>query len=672
MKRVLCILFALLLSFCSFVSCGELDDTDEIDASNSNDVLDENISDLGHEESSTEGESAYDEGLVFELSKDETYCKVVGYNGNSSTVVVPSSYDKVPVTRIEEFAFYKKNGLETLVLPDTINHIDERGVAGCDNLTNVIITETEWGLRDTFKTCVEDFNSCKLQYNEYENGLYLGNPDNPYLVFMKMKDDSQSAISINENTKYISYGAFRDSKLSDVIIPNSVVSIGNVAFQNCDSLRNVDISDFVLKIGISCFGGCSLLTKLDLPKGLEKIERTAFANCDALAVVDFPEGLEEIGSGAFEGCDSLVNVNIPNSIKKISCDAFEKCGNLAYNVIPYNEAKTHCAYYLGNENNPYLVLAEYTAPTGFYERVFEIHKDTKILLDAFRGMNVSSIEIPDSVCYIGSNAFAYCRSLTEIEIPDSVEYIGSYAFANCNELEKVSISKSVAEICEGTFQGCWALKSVEIPETVVKLGIGAFADTGLIDVVIPNFVTHFEGSTFSGCDNLVNVTLPSNVTGICYRMFSGCESLTNIVIPDSVTYIGSGAFSECGLRDISILPESVTEIGDSAFSGCESLISASIPYSVTKIGEEAFYGCPSLTSVTIPESVNEIGEYAFSDCESLESIIIPGTVEVMGAAVFKNCKKMTCIYCESVAKPEKWSDQWTYMYSGTVRWGYKE
>ncbi len=150
-----------------------------------------------------------------------------------------------------------------------------------------------------------------------------------------------------------------------VKIPNGIVAIGWHAFEDCASLRSVDISDCVKKICYSAFSGCEdidvtykgtfkdwcamdmdscllknaksitlfdgidprNLTKIDADylKGVTRIGKYAFYGCKSLKSVMIPEGVTEIGSRAFENCELLKSVTIPKSMKKIGYGAFSVC-----------------------------------------------------------------------------------------------------------------------------------------------------------------------------------------------------------------------------------------------------------------------------------------------------------------------------------------------------------
>jgi len=207
---------------------------------------------------------------------------------------------------------------------------------------------------------------------------------------------------------------------------------------------------------------------------------------------------------------------------------------------------------------------------------------------------------------IGTRAFSECHNLTSITIPDGVCYIGGNAFNKCENLKSVTLPDSATVICKYAFMDCSALTSITIPY-----------GTTTID-------TH----TFSGCHSLENVTIPDSVTSIEVGAFMGCWALKSITIPDGVTSIGRAAFQWChSLANVTI-PDSVTSVGGSAFDGCRSLKSITIPDGVTSILLYTFSGCHALTDVTLLGNVTSIAKGscdAFMDCPALTAIISPAT-----------------------------------------------
>ena len=245
---------------------------------------------------------------------------------------------------------------------------------------------------------------------------------------------------------------------------------------------------------------------------------------------------------------------------------------------------------------------------------------------------LSSINLPNTLKYIGDGAFSNCSNLKTIEIPLSVEEIGSYAFENCSKLNDIYIPDNVESMGYSMIQGCSNVKTISIP----------FLDF--------RFRSMFGGNV---PDCLNKVELRGGIA-IIDEAFKDCHKITEIVLPDTIT-----------------------SIGESAFSGCNSLIKIKIPSKVISIGRHAFYKCYSITEVIIPYGVETIDSIAFVDCTNLKKITIPNSVKTMGYYVFSGCKNLT-IYCGVDYQPIGWDDDWNYMgYDNgsqycPVIWGYND
>lgn len=233
---------------------------------------------------------------------------------------------------------------------------------------------------------------------------------------------------------------------------------------------------------------------------------------------------------------------------------------------------------------------------------------------------LTSVQIPDTVTEIGSNAFYNCTSLKSVTIQDNkpscVKKIGRQTFMFCSELTYISILDSVTEIGSEAFHQCEKLDTVTIPEGVTSVADGMF----------------------SYCYSLHTVTLPDSVTAIEERAFTG-TALTQIHIPANVAQIGTDAFSECfALSAITSDSESYPSIDnvlyEKAANGDYALIrypsqradpAFKIPNGVARIETHAFAGCARLERIAIPSSVTKISEYAFSNCTALNNIEYSGS-----------------------------------------------
>jgi hypothetical protein len=114
-----------------------------------------------------------------------------------------------------------------------------------------------------------------------------------------------------------------------VTIPNSVTSIGNVAFSTCSSLRSITIPNSVTNISIRLFEQCTSLTNVNIPNSIITIGEGAFDACTNLATLNIPESVTTIGNYAFRSCYSLTNLTFPGSLTTIGDTAFSSCIHLS-------------------------------------------------------------------------------------------------------------------------------------------------------------------------------------------------------------------------------------------------------------------------------------------------------------------------------------------------------
>lgn len=258
--------------------------------------------------------------------------------------------------------------------------------------------------------------------------------------------------------------------------------------------------------------------------------------------------------------------------------------------------------------------------------------------NAFNGTPLKTISLPQSVTYIGEEAFGDCEDLetinfpegltsigydafydcvklTEINLPESLTYIGTYAFGGCDALDNVVLPKGLKQLNSGVFSGCESLKTITLPEGLLSIGDSAFYGCSFTDIKIPDSVISISGSVFSNCDGLTDLVKINGVNYISEGMYGGCDGLTSITIPDNITNIDEEAFYNCeNLKEV-VLPNGLTKISDRMFEG-SGIESINIPASVTTIGSHAFGNCinPNFEVIVIPNSVTTIGEGAFYGC----------------------------------------------------------
>ena len=175
-------------------------------------------------------------------------------------------------------------------------------------------------------------------------------PDNVTIIdnFAFDRCSNLTTVEFGANSKLQSIGgwAFYDcTKLTNIIIPDSVTSIGSYAFNNCDGLTSVVIPDGVTSLGTFAFYSCGGLTSVVIGNGIATLEKCVFDGCTSLTSVIIPDSVTTIGYYAFSGCTGIKNVIIGNGVTDIKSHAFEDCTNLiSITITASSVAKCHGSF----------------------------------------------------------------------------------------------------------------------------------------------------------------------------------------------------------------------------------------------------------------------------------------------------------------------------------------
>lgn len=256
------------------------------------------------------------------------------------------------------------------------------------------------------------------------------------------------------------------SGLTSISIPKSVSNMGKGLFQNCTNLTSITVSsknpiydsrnncNAIIETAtnkIVC--GCKNTT---IPNTVICIGDGAFNFCQGLTSIIIPNTVTSIENGAFWGCKELTSIYIPNSVSFIGHGAFGCCPKIISIIVDDNninyDSREGCNAIIEKSSNILICGCKNTVIP---------HTVTGIGYEAFRGCTeLTSITIPNSVKYIQSIAFEGCWNLTSINIPDSVIWIGNSAFFNCSSLASITIPNSVTDISNEAFGNCGKLSSI--------------------------------------------------------------------------------------------------------------------------------------------------------------------------------------------------------------------
>lgn len=368
-----------------------------------------------------------------------------------------------------------------------------------------------------------------------------------------------TSISIPNTIKTIGTNALSCTYLKSVTIPESVTSVGEYAFVECDNLTTVYFNAIdcpkMGSINYTAFKGCDKLTNVYFGKKVKIIPDYGFINCTGLTSVTIPDSVTTIGRWAFEACTNLKSVNMGNSVINISGRAFSECNSLLSITLPITLK----------------LIGDYAF---------------------FNCDKLTTVTIPESVDSIGERVFQSCNGLKSVNY-NAKNCIGEFIFGNCEALQTVIFGDSVQIIPANCFCECSSLTSLSIPESVTTIGNGAFMNCTSLETINLNAIE---------CIRMGNTSYPA---------LEGCIALTTVNFGDNVKMIPGNAFRDCdGITSI-VLPESLNEIKAYAFTDCDGLLYVNIPDKVLRIGDQAFMDCSNVCSLTVGASVKSVGISAF-------------------------------------------------------------
>ena len=207
---------------------------------------------------------------------ENAFCGCIGL----TTISIPSS-----VAYIGKYAFASCKDLNSLTLANGVTNIDEYAFAFCSALTSISIPSsvTTIGYR-AFDSC----SSLTEIQVESDNTVF------------DSRENSNALIRTADNTLIVG--------CQNTTIPNSVTSIGELAFWNCINLASIVIPNNITSIGKCAFTGCTGLTSISIPNSVTSIEYCTFTDCSKLATVIIPNSVTKIGEGAFMRCSKLSDV----------------------------------------------------------------------------------------------------------------------------------------------------------------------------------------------------------------------------------------------------------------------------------------------------------------------------------------------------------------------------
>lgn len=463
------------------------------------------------------------DGVLFDKSKETLIKYPAGKEEESYSIPFGT-------ISIGDYAFYCSQHINHITIPESVTHIGNGSFWGSYNLVDVTLPDsiTHIGSRVFYDTACKNIT---LPDSVISLGRYDIDTPDPYESYVV-----NDIIYTGKIAYYVSF--ISSSTKGSAVIKNGTIAIADNTFAGRE-YETIILPGSLLNIGNNAFKECCNLSNITIPKNVTNIGDDAFTDCN-LNEVTIPANVKNIGEHAF-------GYTHPFNYDTLTYEYF-KIDNFTIKGIKGTAAEQ---YATDNGFNFIDISGTYDYPSSQYD--YTILEDGTIQLTKYNG-NDSDIEVPfeisgQKVTSIGNNAFSECNTIYSIVIPDSITNIGNAAFSNCSTLESISISDSVESIGSSAFSQCKRLKNI----------------------IIPDRVTIINDYTFFGCEKLESITISNNVTSIGNSAFMNCYSLSELSIPDGVTSIANCAFENC-LLDSIVIPKSVTNIEPYAFYNCDYVI----------------------------------------------------------------------------------------------------
>ena len=363
----------------------------------------------------------------------------------------------------------------------------------------------------------------------------VNNPHLLELYFPHLYDnDEEQNIFQGGNIHILEESAFENNVNLTAVTFSAVREIGNRAFFNCNSLKNID------------WGHCNCKGNTDDQQTWQEhtIGDSAFTNCYELEelYLDKLTMLSYLGEYSFYDCHSLTALTLPKSsnIKKIENYTFWNCNSLSSVTFPSNIKE------IG-------------------DHAFE------------NGYNISEINI-SGITTLGKSSFDNCSGATKLVLSEDWEIIPYRCFANCSSLTTLNLrsNNSGATVGRYAFSDCESLSSVTFGTNVDNIDMGAFYACGnLVNVEAVN-VKNIGIMAFS--NNPTQSLNLSNVEGIGSEAFKYNTSLSSVTIGEEIRIIGASAFTNCTyLKQVTIRATTPPEIGVDVFTDTASDLQIRVP-----------------------------------------------------------------------------------------------
>ena len=666
----------------------------------------------------------FSEGLEYASNEDGT-CTVIGLGTCTDRILrIPAEQDGQRVTGIAPWAFDDGHFLTEVHVPVGVSSISSEAFLGCNGMlrfsvdpNNEYYTDRDGVLFDKSGTCLiqypagreenvydipEDvtriegnaFVNCRFlteihipvgvteidgaPFHSFENSAQiLVDPANTAYrsedgvlftydmtrLIACLTDGEASVYRIPDGVTDLAEFSFVNARLTEIVIPDSVMNIRDFTFQGCSSLERITVSpdnphfcsaDGILytKDGDRLLRCPARKTSAEVFHGVCEIGNRAFDGCTELTELTLPYDLTHIGNNAFTGCENLTRITFSRRVEHVEQDAFADCTSLQE------------IFYAGSEEEWQTIRVEggnraLDAATIHYHATYGAHEHTERIDPA----------VAPTCTDVGYTEGSHCAFCGEILNPVRTQAPAGHA------VSEWIVDREAEPGVKGSRHGDCDVCGITVTETIkaysvgleycsngdgtcTVVGLGSCTD---LHIRVPHA---FEGErvtaigewAFGWCGHIIQVTIPEGVEAIHSNAFQGCENMTLINLPESLTTIGAWAFADCNRLTAIYLPSGVEHPDPEAFRGCYNLASIAVSPDNPHLRDlEGVLFDKELTTLVrypiaregeryeIPDSVTRLADWVFSDCHQIVELYIPASVAEISETALDACPNLAVL-----------------------------
>lgn len=345
-------------------------------------------------------------------------------------------------------AFLDCEKLQSIEIPDSVERINSYAFKGCKKLSEIDMSK---GIKYIEEGTFEGTKYYERGILEDEDGIYVGDALIKY-------ENKGSEIRVREGTRVIASKACAElDSLRTVVLPESIIVIGDGAFASCRNLSYCEMEKTPDTVGVGAFENTYWLEHLEKDEyGCKYFKNILLEYIDGEGYVKIKEGIKYINDEIFLNSEKLEKIEISKSVEIIGKRAFSGCKNLK-------------------------------------ECIFEEESNIKKIYE---------------------EAFKECTSLKEIEIPEGTDYLGGKAFEDCESLEKVVFKEGcdIKVLNMGVFWSCTNLTEITLPSSLEKVYFAAFAHCDSLEKIrFPESIKYIDSSALEICKNLKQIYVPLSI-----------------------------------------------------------------------------------------------------------------------------------------------------------------